>query len=194
MIKKLNNGRTTILSTLMLILLLFASTAAASEKKGSVLLSASYFEYSDSRHKEVYSSRDIYPEIKAGLKAYRGFYVWGRYGFLTANGVTPILKETTKINYHHVSIGGGYQGNFSGSLDYLVELGLLYVNYREKAMGEEASGSSVGFRLGGGVIFNISKVLFTEVSIGYMDAKDDVGDFTVKLGGIKAGIGFGIRY
>ncbi len=178
----------------MLILLLFASTAAASEKKGFVILSASYFGYSDSRHKEVYSSGNIYPEIKAGLKVYRDFYVWGRYGFLSANGKTPILEETTKINYFHVSIGGGYQGNISKRLDYLVKLGLLYVNYRETAMGEEVSGSSVGFMLGGGVIFNISKVFFTEVSLDYLFANDELEDITLKLGGIKAGIGFGIRY
>ncbi len=190
----LNNGRTTIISILILIVLFFAPTASGSEKKGLVLLSASYFGYSDSRHKEVYSSGNIYPEIKVGLKASRDFYVWGRYGYLTANGVTPILKETTRINYHHMSIGGGYQGNISESLGYLVELGLLYAIYREKAMGEEVSWSSVGFRLGGGVIFNISKVFFTEASIGYMHAKDDVEDFTVKLGGIMAGIGLGIRF
>lgn len=194
MINKLNNGRTTILSSLVLILLFFASTVAASEKKGLVILSTSYFGYTDSRHKEVYSSGNIYPEIKAAMKIYRDFYVWGRYGFLTANGVTPILEEAAKLNYHHISIGGGYKGNLSKKLDYLVELGLLYVNYRETAMGEEISGSSVGFRLGGGLIFNISKVLFTEVSLGYLHTNDEVEDITLKLGGIKAGIGFGIRY
>ena len=178
----------------MLITILFASTAAASEKKGLVLLSASYFGYSDSRQKEVYSSGNIYPEIKAGSKVYQDFYVWGRCGFLTANGKTPILEETAKINYLHLSIGGGYKGNFSERLAYLVELGLLYVNYKETAMGEEVSGSSVGFMLGGGVIFNIGKVFFAEVSLGYLNAKDEVEDITLKLGGIKAGIGFGIRY
>lgn len=190
----LNNGRTTIISILILIVLFFAPTASGSEKKGLVLLSASYFGYSDSRHKEVYSSGNIYPEIKVGFKTYRDFYLWGSYGFLTADGVTPVLEEATKINYHHMSIGGGYSGNFSERLVYLIELGLFYVNYREKAMGEEVSGSSVGFRIGGGIIFNISKVLFTEVSVGYLHAQDKVEDITLKLGGFKAGIGFGIRY
>ena len=190
----LNNGRTTIISILILIVLFFAPTASGSEKKGLVLLSASYFGYSDSRHKEVYSSGNIYPEIKVGFKAYRDFYLWGSYGFLTADGVTPVLEEATKINYHHMSIGGGYSGNFSERFDYLVELGLLYVKYREKAMGEELSGSSVGFRLDGCLILNINKVLFTVVTLGYLFAKDEVEDITLKLGGIKAGIGFGIRY
>lgn len=188
-------GRKAILSVLGLVLLLSATIPAeASERRGIISLAINYLVYSDSRCRDVYSKGELCPEVKAGYKVYRDFYIWESYGYLSAEGTTPVLKEETSLNYHYLSIGAGYNRNFSEKLNYLIELGLLNVIYKEEAMGEKASGLKLGFRFGVGIIYNINKTFFAELSTSYLHAVDNREDISIKFGGFKAGVGFGVGF
>jgi hypothetical protein len=77
-------------------------------------------------------------------------------------------------------------------------VGVFSVNYKEESMGMDYSDSAVGFRIDGGVLFNVTKIFFVEVSIGYLSASDTVIDdgeeYSVKLGGFRTGAGIGVRF
>jgi opacity protein-like surface antigen len=82
-------------------------------------------------------------------------------------------------------------------LSYKLEAGVFNVKYKEEAMGEEFSDSAAGFRVDGGLVFNVTKKFFVEVSLGYLTASDTVIDdgeeYSIKLGGFRTGAGIGIR-
>jgi hypothetical protein len=150
---------------------------------------------SEEKFDEVYGSGIFDPEIKAGYKFLRSFHVWTGYGLSSKNGASPVLKEPAKWKQQFISIGLGYNKNLSLHFAYQVELGIFYVSYREKALGEEVSGSALGLlRIGGAGIYKISNRLFTEISLAYLLASDTLNDINIKLGGLKAGIGLGLRF
>ena len=79
-------------------------------------------------------------------------------------------------------------------LDWSVYAGLLYVIYREEALGEKVTGSAPGAEIGASLEYKISARLFLFPFAAYMLANDTVEGTDVKLGGFKAGVGAGIRF
>ncbi|NIM11563.1 MAG: hypothetical protein GTO45_05665, partial [Candidatus Aminicenantes bacterium] len=153
---------------------------------------------------DVYGKSLFSPEIKAGYKFYRDFYVWGGYSFLSKNGKSyPEFKEPAKWEEKFLSLGLGYFGNFSITFGWKAEVGLIYVSFTEKMSQIEEgevvdtfseSGNALGLRIGGASIFKFSDRLFTEISLGYLFASDKVNEISIKLGGLRAGIGLGVRF
>lgn len=152
---------------------------------------------------EIYGSGIFDPEIKAAFKFYRPFYLWGGYGFLSKSGESIVFEEPTKWKENFLSLGIGYNGNLSIKFGYKAEVGLFYVMYTEEMSHMEEgefvekftnSGKAVGVRIDGAGIFKISDRLFTEISIGYLFASDTVDEISIKLGGLKGGVGIGFRF
>lgn len=181
--------------TLLLIVIMFLIlTGVASGENIFFTASANYLIPSDKDFKDIYGSGVFYPEIKAGYDVFEGFYIWAGYGFLSAAGTTTLLAEEAKSSQNYISFGFGYQGRISERVGYKIETGTSYVTYREEAMGLEVSGSAMGYRLDGGINFDVLKNVFLEINAGYIAASDSVDNLSVKLGGFKAGVGMGVRF
>ena len=178
---------------LLSILLLF-NLSIYSNEKFMISFSGNLLSPSDSNFKDIYGSSIFYPELNIGYKVYKNFYLWAGYSFLTKNGTTPVLKLETKSTQNYISFGAGYNGNFSNKFGYRVKLGVFNVNYKEEAMEEEVKNSAIGFRIDVGIIFNINKNIFTDINIGYLYASDTIEEESIKLGGLKTGIGVGFRF
>jgi hypothetical protein len=153
--------------------------------------------------KDFYGSGIFAPEIKAGYKFYRGFYLWGGYGFFSRSGESNVFKEPTKWQQEFLSMGLGYYENLSIKFGWKAEVGVLYVWYTEEMSQIEEgevvktfseSGNAMGVRIGGAGIFKFSNRLYTEISLGYLFADDTINEIDIKLGGLRAGIGLGLRF
>jgi hypothetical protein len=155
---------------------------------------SNYLIPADKDFKDIYGKGLFYPEIKAGVKVFEGFYVWAGYGFLLAKGTTTLLAEEAESNQNYFSGGFGYEGRISDRVGYRVETGTFYVNYREEAMGLEVSGSAIGYRIDGGLNMDVLKNVYIEISGGYLAASDSIEGISIKLGGFKTGVGFGVRF
>ena len=181
-----------LISISLMILFLWISVYA--DEKFMVTAAGSFLMPSDKNYKEIYGKGKFYPEIKAGYKIYRDFYIWAGYGFFSARGTTiPTLNEEAESSQNFLSLGAGYSKKITNRLEYKLELGAFSVSYKEEAMEEKVTGSALGFRLEGGIVFDLIKTFFAEMTIGYLKASDTVEGISIKLGGFKIGIGFGVR-
>ncbi len=160
-----------------------------SDGKFMVSVSGNYLVPSDSGYKDVYGDSVFYPELKAGYRVHKGFYVFAGYGFFTKKGTTLEFGQKSESTQNFLSLGIGYEGSISDRFGYKVELGLLHAKYREEAMGEEVSGSSTGFGGEVGFLYRIHSSIFAKAFAGYLRASDRIQDVAIELGGFKAGLG-----
>jgi len=173
---------------------LLLSLSLYSGEKGSVRVTVGPLISADSNFTDIYGDVGFYPEIKAGYKIFRNIFFWIGYGYLSKKGTTPVLKLETVSVQHYFSFGAGFTSRIAEKLYYKAELGLFLVNYKEKAMGDTRSESDDGLHFNIGVIYNFSHRIFTEVSLGYLTAVDEVDEKSIKLGGFRTIIGLGVYF
>lgn len=180
-----------IISTIFIIC--FISTILFSANDFFVSFTGNYMIPSDSVYRNVYGSGEFYPEFKAGVRAFNNVYAWAGYGFLSAKGQTyPKLKLDAEASKKFLSAGLAYRGK--GKITFGIEAGFFSVNWEEKTMSRLNKGAAIGFRIGGGVIYNWSPTFFTEISSAYLFASDKIEDVKFKIGGFTAGVGAGFRF
>lgn len=154
----------------------------------------SYFSQSDSDFREVYGSGILSPEVKTGIKIYKNLYLWCGYGYFSSKGETLLFAEETTFSQHFLSIGPGFRVKLTTGLFFAGEIGIYHVKYKEEALGEKLSGSAPGFRVNSGMMLSISRGFFADVSVSYLWASEKIDGTSFKLGGLKPGIGIGIRF
>lgn len=185
-----------------LILLISPVTAQADENwqetfaQQKFLLSVygNYMISSDTNFKDIYGSGNLLPEVKAGFKVTGNLYFWAGYGFLSVAGTIPEIEEDAEAKQQFLSLGIGYTGRLNRLLGYTADIGLAGISYKENALGEEASGNTLGFRLDGGLQIFITEGICAEISAGYIYGSDTVNEIDIKLGGFKGSIGLGFRF
>jgi len=160
----------------------------------TVSLGAGIQSPADSGYRDVYGRSVFLPELKGGLSLSSSFYVWAGYGLITAKGETPELNAEARSSQNVLSLGGGYQGVLSDSLGFKAEIGLADVFYKEEAFDETISGSALGFTAGAGLTYALGKMFFLQAEAGYLLAQKTINDIEVKMGGLKAGLGAGLRF
>ena len=177
---------------ILCMIMLFLGVSVFSQR--STLLSATgkFLFPSDKNYKDIYGNNVLYPEFKAEFSVYGNLYAWGGYGFLSATGETPILKEETKSTQHFISFGLAYINIVPKSLGFKIGAGGIYVKYKEEALGEVLKDSAFGFCVEGGLFYFIGDTFFIQAVVGYISASDKPTDEKIKLGGFNAGIGVGI--
>ena len=108
--------------------------------------------------------------------------------------MTPVLKEECTTRQHFIAAGGAWSRELAEKLDLKLYAGLLYINYKEEALGEKVTGSAVGAELGAGLSYMLSARLFLSPFVSYQMAGDTVDETNIKLGGFQVGIGLGLRF
>lgn len=177
--------------TIIFITVLLVMSSISFAEKFIVSISANSLIPADSYFKDTYKNSILYPKLRAGVKAFRDFYIWGSYGFFSVEGKTPNLQLDAKSTQNFISFGVGYLFSMSKAISLDAAIGGSYINYTEEAMGLEVSGSKLGFCVEGGISYNIGKHFFTRLSVDYLAASDTVEGVDIKLGGFTAGIGIG---
>ncbi len=173
---------------------MFGAEPEAKTKKFMVQLNGTLLMPADSGYKDVYGSSVFVPGFQAGYLAGKNILIWIGYDYISGSGTTLALEEEAQSTQHFISLGAGYWGEFSDKLGYRVQAGVLYVSYKEEAMGEEVSGSAIGVVLEGGLVVKFGGGFFGTLFLGYDYASDDVEGVSIKLGGFKTGLGLGICF
>ena len=152
-----------------------------------------YFSHSNSDFREVYGSGSLCPEVKTGIKVYKNVYLWCGYGYFSTKGETLFFQEETTFSQHFFSLGPGFRVKLNPALSLEGEIGIYHVRYKEEALGEKLSGPAPGFRLNLGMMLSISQSFFADISVSYLWASEKIDGASVELGGLKTGIGIGVR-
>jgi len=148
----------------------------------------------DSGYKDIYGKSVFYPELKAGYAFSSDIYIWAGYGFVNEKGETPVLKLPAESSQKFLSFGLGYRGAFSDALGWFAELGLTNASYKETAMDVTESGSVLGFRADAGLTYTVASPLFLSLELGYISTSKKVNSVTIKPGGLKLGLGLGLKF
>jgi len=180
--------------TILFILTIASTGWALAGENFQLRFTGNYLVPADSGYKDIYGKSMFYPEFKAGYAFSSNFYLWAGYGFLNRTGETPVLKLEAKSSQSFISLGLGYLGAFSDAFGYFAELGLANASYKEEAMGVEESGSVLGFRADLGLTYAVASPLFISLEAGYISTSKKVNSVTIKPGGLKLGLGLGLRF
>lgn len=180
--------------TLLVILALATMAAIVPAKNLSLALTASYLGKSDSGFKEIYGSGGVMPGMRLEAVVWKGLSIFASYGFFAKTGATPVLADEARTRQHFMAAGAAWRGRLAEKLDWSAFAGLLFVSYREEALGEEATGTATGGEIGASLEYKVSARLFLFPFAVLMLASDAVEGTDVKLGGFQAGVGAGIRF
>jgi hypothetical protein len=171
---------------------------AESNLKFFLTLTGNYTIPANEGFKDIYGSGMLFPGIKAGFKFLGSVYLWAGYDSSSKEGTIPVFDDPAAWKETYLSAGLGYMGNISSVLGFKAEIGVILAGYTEDAFEETVTGSAIGVGISGAWVFKVSDRLFTEMSIGYLAASDTIadpgGDILIKLGGIRGGIGLGLRF
>jgi hypothetical protein len=182
----------------LVFIILSLSITGFTRDRFSISVMGNYLSSADQGFEDFYGKSHFYPGVKLGVKIFKGFYLWGGFGVLTATGETePLLQEESKWTQKFFSFGGGYKAKLSGTIAANLRLGALFTKYKEEALELELKDSASGFIVSGGLIFHIGSIFYTELEIGYLSVSDEIDDDiidSIDLGGFKAGIGIGVRF
>lgn len=173
---------------------MFVNGEDLGNKKFFIEVNGNFLFPGDSGYKDVYGSSLFYPGFEAGFKVVKDIYIFAGYGMIKDTGTTPVLGEEAKSSQNMISFGVGYSGEFSDKFGYRIGIGGVSFSYKEEALGEEVSGSKIGFLLKGGVFYNLGETFFISTSLGYSFASDTVNGVDIKLGGLQVLIGLGARF
>jgi opacity protein-like surface antigen len=176
---------------MMAITLLAASVPA---RNMSLALTVSYLGKADAGFNDIYGSGGVQPGLRFEARLGEKFSLYGSYGYFSKKGETPVLREEARSTQHFISAGAAWSRELAKKLDLKLYAGLLYVNYKEEALGETIKDSALGLEIGGGMEYRISERFFLFPFVSYMIANDSIGEIKVKLGGFKAGAGLGVRF
>lgn len=156
-------------------------------------LKGSYFSPTQSEFRDIYGGGLMFGgEVTIG--SWNKLELWAGGSFFAKKGQLSYTKEETKVSI--IPLGGGVKFKAStGSVNFYVGVGLQYYNYKEtnEPMGEAKKGG-LGFigKIGG--IVKLHAGLVIDLYIDYSRCKMTPADFTINIGGIKAGIGLGYEF
>lgn len=187
--------RRIILVTMMFLLMI--TLAAAGNKRicnVKLQIQGGFLFPSDSEFKRTYGDYLIYPGIKFNIRVINGFYVFISYDFIYDIGITQGIEDDSKTTQHLTAFGINYQGRFNQGFGYYLLGGVAYIFYKEDAMGDRISDSALGFNSEVGLTYNFGRNWQGLIFAGYTWADDEIEGISIKLGGIKAGVGLGIDF
>jgi hypothetical protein len=191
---------------------------AVSAKNFTFSIDGNYLSVVDRDFKTLYGGKKYFPEGKLTLKCTGNLYFWGSFGYSSAsytwkewsNKGIPVadLDGKSVANRYMISGGLGYYIGYiqPGNFAIKMELGLCNITNRYKDTTVRISDgqtikeitkkeSGLGLRGIFGVTYGFYKNLYSEISVGYLYAKDKVDTTnTVELGGFRLSLGIGLKF
>jgi hypothetical protein len=164
------------------------------KRRFSFKINMNYLQPADAVYKDVYGTGFLSHEVTIRCRFTGKISAWYRLGAMQADTIIPILEKESVSKQKFSSFGIGYHLDFLKKFSLTLDIGLVKVNFQEKAMRDELKGSASGFRFDGGITYHFFRWLFTDISAGYISTSSSLADRTVKPGGFTGGIGLGLRF
>jgi opacity protein-like surface antigen len=157
--------------------------------------SANYFAPSDSAYKDLYGRGGITPAGSLSLKLMRRLELRAEVGFFQDSGQKSLTREDIKLKLTTAALGVRYKFAESGLLNPYAGVGLALIAYKEEVPRRLAgvSESTAGFEAEAGTYINASGHFFLDLNFRYLVAEAKPLTESVKLGGIRVGVGVGFR-
>ena len=177
----------------VLMFLFVVFIAAVYVHAGSVTfeVKGSFFYPAEKAFKDVYGGGSMYGgEISMGiwnnLDIWIGGSYFSKYGELTFTGEKTFLQI--------IPLGGGLKYRITkGVLNFYGGAGVNYFNFKESNVIGDVKTGAVGFVTKVGAYLEPVDLFVIDFFVEYSYCRMTPADFTINVGGIKAGIGIGVR-
>jgi opacity protein-like surface antigen len=172
----------------------FTSHSFADKFKLAGILS--YYSVSDSIYKDTYGSGNLMFGVYLNYELFQFLEIMAEANYYQDKGEMTLTKEEVKFTLTPLVLAiRGKLPNMKTATPYL-GVGLEYYLYKEDLPDrfEDVSEATVGFHVEAGVYVNVLKSLFLDLNFRYVKADAKPFDETIKLGGLRAGLGIGFRF
>ncbi len=183
-------------------LILFLTTISYAKINVFIDISTSFLKPADTEYAKIYGDKIFYPEIITGIKLFKDIYIFGAYGFLNIKGdivdIGADVNASSKQSF--MSFGIGYEFMAKKRISLKISGGIVLINYEERAylsdiLLDNYSGENTGYKLDMGLFYNFSKNFNISVNAGYFHSQNTTDNKKkLSFGGIKAGVGLGIKF
>ena len=181
-------------SMIVIMMIITAAAMLPAQEHTLISISGTMLRPNDGDFRDIYGDTQFMPEIRADVKLFKGLCLRLGYGFYSAEGATPELAFDCSTSQNTLTVGVSYLGKISPRWHWSAGIGVCRLGYKEEALDQEVTGSAWGPAADIGILAFFGRHLLARVDVGYAGAEDTIEDVTVKLGGLKAGAGIGIRF
>jgi len=151
-----------------------------------------YFRPLDSVFREIYGSGAAYGG-ELGFNFKSGIGVWMGGDYFSKTGKLTYTEEETKIRVVPLAVGIRYNFELSNLVPY-VSAGLGYFQFKESNPIGTIEDSDIGFIGKIGINWRIGSMFFLDFFGSYSHCRVQPEDVEANVGGLKAGIGAGLRF
>jgi opacity protein-like surface antigen len=155
-----------------------------------------YYSVADSLFKDVYGKGNLMFGGALSYEPIRMLELRAEAHFFKQKGEMTISKEEITLTMRPIILGARIRFVEINRLSPYIGIGVDFYSYKEKIPDrfDDVSEHTTGFHVEGGFYVDAIHSLYLDVNIRYTKADTKPFDETVKLGGIRAGIGFGIQF
>ncbi|NIM89952.1 MAG: outer membrane beta-barrel protein [Candidatus Aminicenantes bacterium] len=158
--------------------------------------SVNYYSVEDPIFKDTYGEGNLMYGISFSFEAIKKFELRAEANYFREQGKMTLTEEEITFTLRPVILGlriklvdvkmvSVYLGGGAGYYSYIENLPDRFEDIEE---------STIGYHAEAGVYVNVVPKFFLDFSVRYTIANAEPFDETIKLGGIRAGIGFGLSF
>jgi opacity protein-like surface antigen len=161
-----------------------------------VLARVGYFLASDPAYKNIYGNGMVFGgELRAGSKRLgKHLGIWGEGNHRTRKGAFSFTKEPTTVSVTAIEGGVLYRFMPKTASPYAgAGVGYYLYNENNTPVGK-ATQNKVGFCAVAGFSAVVARTMIVDVRLKYSVVNMQPADFAIKVGGLTAGLGLGVRF
>ncbi len=189
MMKKTCGG----ISILICVLALIQSAFSGPLRLG---LSAGYYMPADSAYKDLYGQGNLMFGGSFGFELMRKIEIRLEGGYFQDSGKMNLTGEDLKLSFLAGSLGARFRFVEEKTLHPYVGAGIAMYSYKEDLPTrlEDISKTAVGFQGEAGVYYAISARVLLDLNFRYVSMNTKPFNESVKLGGLRAGLGVAFQF
>jgi opacity protein-like surface antigen len=159
-------------------------------------LTAGYYMPSDSAYKDLYGQGNLMLGGSLGFELIRKLEIRLEGGYFQDSGKMNLTGEEIKLAFFAGSLGARFRFVDGKALQPYVGAGVAMYSYKEDlpARLEDVSKTAVGFQGEAGIYYALSAKVLLDLNFRYALMNTKPLNESVKLGGLRAGLGVAFQF
>jgi opacity protein-like surface antigen len=159
-------------------------------------LMAGYYMPADSAYKDLYGQGNIMFGASFGFELSRKLEIRLEGGYFQDSGKMNLTEEDLKLSFFAGSLGARFRFVDGKALQPYVGAGVAMYSYKEDlpARLEDVSKTAFGFQGEAGIYYALSAKILLDLNFRYVLMNTKPLNESVKLGGLRAGLGVAFQF
>ena len=158
--------------------------------------SVNYYAISDFLFKDLYGTGNFMFGGHVSFEIIDKYEIRGEVNYFRDTGEMPITGEEIKFTFMPIVLGIRYKVLKVSIISPYLGAGVNFISYKEYVPDrfENVSESTTGYHIEAGSYINMTGRFYIDINVRYIKADVEPFDEKIKLGGFRAGLGFGISF